>query len=517
MKPELFLSLKHYDKKNLTSDLLAGLMVAIIALPLSIALGLQSGATLQTGIMTAIVAGFFISFLGGSRFQIGGPTAAFVVIILGYLNDPQIGFAGLAIATIAAGVILILLGYFKAGGLVRYIPYPIVIGFTTGIGITLMTGQLKDLLGLKLPEGTGGEFLEKITAYIENIATISPWTLVIGALTIALIYIIPKINKKLPAAFCAIIIATLLTLAIDAIAGGNSGIATIGSTYGDVKAEFKLMDLSGLGHVSIGKLIVPAVIIAFLCAIESLLSATVADGMTGAEHNPNQELVGQGVANIASACLGGLPATGAIARTAAGINNGAKSPLTGIFHALFLLIMYVVLMPVVRFIPLAGLAAILITVSIHMANFPVFLCLAHFGIRDSIVLIVTCLLTVFFDLTYGVIGGFILCSILNIQNLVKPAKIVKEEEHNGEIIAKVEGRICFISVNKLIDYISKKIETCDKVTLDLETIDRIDVTSAERLSKLDKKLERKGKILAFTHSNTAVQGRYDRFVREILK
>lgn len=517
MKPELFTSLKHYDKKDLTSDLLAGLMVAIIALPLSIALGLQSGATLQTGIMTAIVAGFFISLLGGSRFQIGGPTAAFVVIILGYLNDPEIGFAGLAIAGIAAGVILIVLGYVKAGGLIRYIPYPIVIGFTTGIGITLLTGQLKDLFGMTLPEGAGSEFIEKIAAYVQSIGTTNLWTLSIGAITIALIYLIPKINKKLPAAFCAIIIATLLTLAIEAFTGGNAAIATIGSTYGEVKAEFKWMNLSNISHVNIGKLIVPAVIIAFLCAIESLLSATVADGMTGAEHNPNQELVGQGVANIASALAGGLPATGAIARTAAGINNGAKSPLTGIFHALFLLVMYVVLMPVVRFIPLTGLAAILITVSIHMANFPVFLRLATFGIRDSIVLIVTCLLTVFFDLTYGVIGGFILCALLNISNLLKPARIVSESLDENGITARIEGRVCFISVNRLHAYVNQKAHEYDQVTLDFEKIDRIDVTSAERLAKLDRKLEGKGKTLVFLHEKSAVQSRYDRFVREILK
>ena len=515
MKPELFNSLKGYKRSYLINDLMAGLMVAIIALPLSIALGLQSGATLQTGIITAIVAGFFISLLGGSRFQIGGPTAAFVVIILGYLSDPQIGFTGLAIAGIIAGVLLILMGVFKAGGLVRYIPYPIVIGFTTGIGITLLTGQLKDLLGLTLPAGTGSEFAHKVAAYVENISTMNVWTAIVGVVTIALIYIIPKINKKIPAAFCAIIIATFLTMAIEAITGG-AGIATIGSTYGDVKAEFNLLDLSGIASVNFGKLIVPALIIAFLCAIESLLSATVADGMTGAEHNPNQELVGQGVANIASALCCGLPATGAIARTAAGINNGAKSPLTGIFHAIFLLVMYVVLMPVVKFIPLTGLAAILITVSIHMANFRVFARLATFGVRDSFVLIVTCLLTVFFDLTYGVIGGFILCTLINLGNIIHPAKVTAEEDENGRIVAHVEGKVCFMSINRLHDYAAQKAADHEKVTLDLENVDRIDVTSAERLAKLEKKLQGKGKTLELSHTARAVEKRYGRFVKEIL-
>ena len=462
-----------------------------------------------------IVAGFFISLLGGSRYQIGGPTAAFVVIILGYLQNPDIGVSGLAIATVAAGVILIILGYLKAGSLVRYIPYPIVIGFTTGIGITLMTGQLKDLLGLTLPDGTGSEFLHKIAAYAENISTVNFYTLLVGAVTIALIYLLPKVSKKIPASFVAILAATLLTLLIDFLTGGASNISTIESTYGNVKAEFKLIDLSGIANVKIPSLIMPAVVIAFLCAIESLLSATVADGMTGSTHSSNQELVGQGAANIFSALLGGLPATGAIARTAAGINNGAKSPLTGIFHALFLLVMYVVLMPVVKFIPLTGLAAILITVSIKMANFPVFIRLSTFGIRDTIVLIVTCLLTVIFDLTYGVIGGFALCLILNARNIIKPVKITEEKAEGKTLTLKAEGRVYFISVCRLIDRIEKSAADFDEFILDFKNIDRIDVTSVERLAKLDKALNRTGKNLKIINGAAAVDHRYTRFVNEI--
>lgn len=516
MKPELLRSLKDYRREYLVSDLMAGLMVAIIALPLSIALGLQSGVTLQTGIVTAIVAGFFISLLGGSRYQIGGPTAAFVVIILGYLTDPSIGAAGLALATIAAGALLIALGFLKAGALVRYIPYPIVIGFTTGIGITLLTGQIKDLLGLTLPAGTGSEFVAKLAAYAQNIGTLNPWTLLVGAVTLALIYLLPRIHAKIPASFCAIIAATLLSMAIDALTGGQSGIATIQSTYGDVKAEFHLLSLSGLESVSIGKLIVPACVIAFLCAIESLLSATVADGMTGTAHDSNQELVGQGVANIASALMGGLPATGAIARTAAGINNGAKSPLTGVFHAIFLLVMYVVLMPVVKYIPLTGLAAILITVSIRMANFPVFLRLIPFGVRDGIVLLVTCLLTVFLDLTYGVIGGFVLCALINVHNIVRPARVTGEVCEDATLTAKVEGAVYFISVNRLTEYVRKQAESYDTIALDLAGVRRIDVTSAERLSKLAHGLRRQGKTLMLARPCAAVNRRYARFVKEIL-
>lgn len=515
MGPELFRALRTYDKKDLPRDLMAGLMVAIIALPLSIALGLQSADSLQRGILTAIVAGFFISLLGGSRYQIGGPTAAFVVIILGYVNDPAIGLTGLGLATVGAGVLLIILGFCRAGKLVRYIPYPIVIGFTAGIGVTLLVGQLKDLTGLTLPEGTGGGFVDKITGLARGAATTDWWTLGVGAVTVALIYLIPKLSKKLPAAFCAVVVATLVTLCLNAFAG--AGIATIGSTYGDVKAEFFTIDLGGLGSVDYGKLVVPAIIIAFLCAIESLLSATVADGMTGAEHDPNQELVGQGAANIASALCGGLPATGAIARTAAGINSGAKSPLTGVFHALFLLVMYLALMPVMKFIPLAGLAAILITVSIHMANFPAFARLATFDVRDTVVLLATFLLTVFFDLTYGVVGGFVLACLVNLPNLVAPLKIGPEEDTPQGLRAGLEGKLCFLSVVKLCDYAEGQAQSHDRVILDFSTIESMDVTAAERLGKLERKLRARGKTLTLEGLAGPAWARYERFVKELLK
>ncbi len=507
MRPELLRALKTYDKRDLPRDLMAGLMVAIIALPLSIALGLQSGATFQQGILTAIVAGFCISAFGGSRYQIGGPTAAFVVIILGYLSDPDIGFAGLGLATLAAGALLIVLGFCRAGGLVRYIPYPIVIGFTAGIGVTLLVGQLKDLTGLTLPAGTGSGFVAKLGGLAQGIGTTNPWALAVGAVTIALIYLLPKLSKKLPAAFCAVILATLATLALNTWAG--AGIATIGSTYGDVKAEFYVMDFAGLGNVSYGKLIVPALVIAFLCAIESLLSATVADGMTGAEHDPNQELVGQGVANIASALCGGLPATGAIARTAAGINNGAKSPLTGVFHALFLLVMYLVLMPVMTFIPLTGLAAILITVAIHMANFPLFVRLATFGVRDGIVLLAAFLLTVFFDLTYGVIGGFMLCCLLNLPGLFHLAKAGED--------GAVRGEVCFLSAVGLCEHLSRQAREGETVELDLSAVARMDVTAAERLGKLRRKLAAQGKTVTLKGLSGAAAARLERFEREVLK
>ena len=373
MKPELFNSLKNYKKSNLLNDLLAGLMVAIIALPLSIALGIQSvpetvsSNGIQFGIITAIVAGFFISALGGSRFQIGGPTAAFVVILYSYIANPDIGILGLAIAGIMAGVILILMGFLKVGSVMRFFPYPITIGFTTGIGITLLVGQIKDLCGFT---SGGTEAIEKIISYFENISSFNIATFGVGLVGLACVIIIPKINKKIPSAFVALILCTIITLIINQFAG--TSVATIGSKYGDIRAGFFPIDFSSIESVKFSALIVPAIVIAFLCAIESLLSATVAAGMTNTSFNTNQELVGQGVANIFSSLLGGLPATGAIARTAAGIENGAKSPLTGVFHAVFVLLMYFALMDVVKYIPLCVFSAILISVAINMSRFKLF-------------------------------------------------------------------------------------------------------------------------------------------------
>ena len=298
MKPQLFNSLKNYKKSDLLHDLMAGLMVAIIALPLSIALGIQSvpaevsSRGIQFGIITAIVAGFFISALGGSKHQIGGPTAAFVVILFGYLADPKIGVLGLAIAGIMAGVLLMLMGAFKAGNVMKYFPYPITIGFTTGIGVTLLIGQLKDLCGF---DASGTEAIEKLVSYAQNISTFDLATFFVGVIGLACVIGLPKLSKKIPAAFVALIVCTGATLLLN---GLGAEIATIGSKYGEVKAGFFPVDFSGLGGIDFSALIVPAIVIAFLCAIESLLSATVASGMTGEPFDANQELVGQGAANI---------------------------------------------------------------------------------------------------------------------------------------------------------------------------------------------------------------------------
>ena len=513
MKPKLFESLKNYGKKDLFSDLLAGLMVAIIALPLSIALGIQSvpaevsSRGIQFGIITAIVAGFFISALGGSKHQVGGPTAAFVVILFGYLANPEIGVLGLAIAGIMAGVLLLLMGFFKVGSVMKFFPYPITIGFTTGIGVTLLIGQIRDFCGFN---ASGTEAVEKVLSYIENIGSFDLATFFVGVIGLACVIGIPKISKKIPAAFVALIVCTLATALLNGFAGAN--IATIGSKYGEVKAGFFPVDFSGLANVNFGALIVPAIVIAFLCAIESLLSATVASGMTGEPFDANQELVGQGAANIFSSLLGGLPATGAIARTAAGIENGARSPLAGMFHAVFVLIMYLALMDVVKFIPLAVFASILISVAINMSRFPLFAKLAKFGIRDVAVLLTTFVLTVLFDLTYGVLGGLAVSFIVNAKNLFKGLKIEKDETATTPTLV-VTGTLYFINANKLADAVEKEFENADNVTVDMRSIERIDETALEKIVALNKKIKSQGKNLDLVGYNEKICKRFDAFFK----
>ncbi|MBQ9709129.1 MAG: SulP family inorganic anion transporter [Clostridia bacterium] len=510
MKPQLFTSLKGYKIKDLPKDLFAGLMVAIIALPLSIALGIQSvpetiPGGIQFGIITAIVAGFFISALGGSRYQIGGPTAAFVVILFSYLSNPDIGVLGLAIATMIAGVILIVMGLLRCGNVMKFFPYPITIGFTTGIGITLFIGQIKDFCGFT---ASGTEAIEKIISYIENISTFDLATFGIGALGLLCVILLPKLNKKIPSAFVALIVCTLATYLLNTFA--NTEIATIGSRYGDIKAGFFPIDFSGISEVKFSALIVPSVVIAFLCAIESLLSATVAAGMTNTAFDANQELVGQGVANICSSLLGGLPATGAIARTAAGIENGAKSPLTGVFHALFLLLLYFALMSVVKLIPLAVFSAILMSVAINMSRFKLFARLTRFGVRDVIILIVTCVLTVAFDLTYGVLGGVAVTVLANVKNFKTGLKLSVE----GGVVFAV-GTLFFANANKLVGFVEKQLEDATSITVDLSEIQRIDETAIEKLSTLVKKTEAQGKAVEFIGANERVQHRLDKYLCKI--
>lgn len=513
MKPELINSLKGYKPKNLINDVLSGLLVAIIAMPLSIALGLQSvpdsiGGGIQMGIITAIIAGFIVSAFGGSRFQIGGPTAAFVGIIFGYLSDPEIGLIGLQIATIIAGIILLLLGVLKLGSLVKYIPYPIIVGFTSGIGVTLLVGQIKDFCGF---DSNGVDFIEKIIGFITAIKTFNLASFLIGVGVLLTIYILKKVNNKIPGAFIAIILFTIINILI----GGESlGVKTIGSKYGDIKAEFEVIDFSLIFNVNFLKLILPAIVIAFLGALESLLSLTVADGMSKLKSDVNQELLGQGLANIGSAFCGGLPATGAIARTSANISSGAKSSLAGVFHAVFMLIMYFALMGVIKFIPLCALGAVLISVAIKIMDVKLFVKLSKFGIRDSIILFLTMLLTVFTDLTYGVLGGLALSFILNAKNLKTPFKVELIKDGDNKV-HKVSGELFFLTANKMCNVITKQFESEDKIIIDFSNVNRIDSTTIEKLSKLSLNAKNQGKVLEIIGCNEVVKSRIQKYFNNI--
>ncbi len=509
MKNQLLHTLKNYKPSYLVPDILSGLLVAIIALPLSIALGLQSVPAdlpangLRMGIITAIIAGFVISAFGGSKFQIGGPTAAFVVIIFNYLANPEIGLLGLQISTIMAGVILILMGITKCGNLVKFIPYPIVVGFTTGIGITLMAGQFKDFARINV---TGSGFIEKIITLFTNINTFHLPTFLMGVLALVIIVLIKKINKKLPSAFIAVIICSVIGMFVTK----KYNIATIGSTYGKITASFDVMKFSGLGKVNFGKLIMPSIIIAFLGGLESLLSATVADGMSRTKHAPNTELVGQGLANISSALLGGLPATGAIARTSANITSGAKTALSGIFHSIFILIMYFALMDLVGYIPLAVLSAILINVAYGICNFKLFYKILRFGVRDDCILVVTCLLTVFFDLTYGVIGGLVLTIAINLINIKKNLHI-EEIIEEGKDTLILTGSLYFISINKFIATATKSIENNKKLYIDFKDVESIDATAMQKLIKFNQQCKKHGGDLEFINYNEVINNRLNKY------
>ena len=360
-KPKLFSTFKNgYNKQTLVQDLLAGIIVGIVALPLAIAFGIASGASPEAGILTAIVAGFLISFFGGSKVQIGGPTGAFIVIVYGIIQ--QYGMSGLAIATFMAGAFLILMGVLHLGTIIKYIPYPIVVGFTSGIALTIFATQIKDLFGLQIESVPAG-FLDKWAVYFQHFDTVNWWTLLIGVCSILVIVFTPKISRRIPGSLVAIILMTVVALILKNL--GISGIETIGDRF-TISSSLPQPEVPRLNWETITRLAQPAMVIAMLGAIESLLSAAVADGVIGDRHDSNQELVAQGIANMVSPLIGGIPATGAIARTMTNINNGGRTPVAGIAHAVVLALIYLFLMPLVQYIPMSCLAGVLVVVSYNM-------------------------------------------------------------------------------------------------------------------------------------------------------
>lgn len=436
--PRLLSELRHYNKAKFAADLMAGLIVGIVALPLAIAFGIASGVSPSQGILTAIIGGFIVSALGGSRVQIGGPTGAFIVIIYGIVSDPNLGLSGLMLATMLAGIFLILLGVCHLGTIIKFIPYPIVVGFTSGIAVTIFTTQIKDLFGLTIAGKMPGDFLSKWLVYFQNFDTVDWVTTAIGVLSIVIIALTPKVSKKVPGSLVAIIVMTIGVYFLNTYT--DMKVLTIGDQFGEIKASIPSLQVPNLSWESVKSLFPTAMVIAVLGAIESLLSATVADGVCGDHHNSNQELIGQGVANLCTPLFGGIPCTGAIARTMTNINNGGRTPVAGIIHAAVLLVIFLVLMPLAAYIPMSCLAGVLVIVSYNMSGWRTFMQLMKNPKSDVIVLFITFLLTVIFDLIIAIEVGLLIACLLFMKRMAESTqiKVIADEiDPNDETDAEV--------------------------------------------------------------------------------
>ena len=425
-KPKLLSTLKNYSKENFMADLMAGIIVGIVALPLAIAFGIASGVSPEKGIITAIVAGFIISLLGGSKVQIGGPTGAFIVIIYGIIQE--YGINGLTVATLMAGVLLILLGVFKLGAVIKFIPYPIIVGFTSGIALTIFTTQIADIFGLQFGgEKVPGDFIGKWLLYFKHFDTVNWWNAIVSFASVFIIAITPKFSKKIPGSLVAIVLVTLVVYLMKTY-GGITCIDTIGDRF-TIQSQLPDAVVPELNWEAIKNLFPVAITIAVLGAIESLLSAAVADGVIGDRHDSNTELIAQGVANVVTPIFGGIPATGAIARTMTNINNGGKTPIAGIIHAVVLLLILLLLMPLAQYIPMACLAGVLVIVSYNMSGWRTFKALLKNPKSDVSVLLITFFLTVIFDLTIAIEWGLVLACVLFMRRVMETTEIsvIKDE------------------------------------------------------------------------------------------
>ena len=436
-KPKLLTSLKNYSKENFMADLMAGIIVGIVALPLAIAFGIASGVSPEKGIITAIVAGFIISLLGGSKVQIGGPTGAFIVIIYGIIQEYGVG--GLTIATLIAGILLILLGVFKLGAVIKFIPYPIIVGFTSGIAVTIFTTQIGDVLGLTetvldangqeilVPLKTPGDFIGKWLAYFKHMHTVNWWNAIVSIASVLIIALTPRFSKKIPGSLVAIVVMTIVVYLMK-MYGGITCIDTIGDRF-IIQSELPDAVVPELNWDAIRNLFPVAITIAVLGAIESLLSAAVADGVIGDRHDSNTELIAQGIANVVAPIFGGIPATGAIARTMTNINNGGRTPIAGIIHAGVLLLILLFLMPLAQYIPMACLAGVLVIVSYNMSGWRTFRALMKNPKSDVSVLLITFFLTVIFDLTIAIEVGLVIACVLFMRRVMETTEIsvIKDE------------------------------------------------------------------------------------------
>lgn len=507
LKPMLLTSLKNYNRSQFVKDVTAGIIVAIIALPLSIALALASGVGPEAGIFTAIVAGFVISALGGSSVQIAGPTAAFATIVAGIVAKN--GMDGLIIATILAGVFLILMGLCHFGSLIKFIPYTITTGFTSGIAVTIVIGQLKDFFGISYPDGVKPiETTEKLKAFFENFSTFSLDALIVGGVSLAILILAPYVLKKVPGSLPAVIVGILMVKFLPL------KVATIGNLY-TISNSLPTLHIPSMNLSMIGDALPNAFTIAVLAAIESLLSCVVADGMINGKHRSDMELVAQGAGNIASALFGGIPATGAIARTAANIKNGGRTPIAGIVHSITLVIVLVVLMPFAGMIPMPTIAAILFVVAYNMCQWRTFVHLIRTAPKsDIIVLLTTFILTVVFDLVVAIEIGMVLACLLYIKRMSEETHVDSwtyvdddtpdVDEHLRRLplqirVYEITGPLFFGAADAIEHIVVKDFTTC--LILRMRSVPALDSTALNALQNLTKVCESKGITLVFSHVN----------------
>lgn len=516
--PKLVTTLKTYDRQQFTSDLTAGIIVGIVALPLAIAFAIASGVTPDRGLYTAIIAGFIISVLGGSRVQIGGPTGAFVVIVYGIVQ--QYGIDGLLIATIMAGVILIGLGLSRLGSAIKFIPYPVVIGFTTGIALIIFSSQIKDLLGLRMGD-VPAEFLEKWTAYAEHLGTLSPAAAGVAAVALAIIVLWPRVSRRIPGPFVAIVVTTMLVRLL------GIEVETLGSRYGELSFALPAPSLPHVDLATVVALIGPAFTIALLGGIEALLSAVVADGMIGARHRSNMELVAQGAANIVTPLFGGIPATGAIARTATNIRNGGRTPVAGIVHALALLVITLFFARWTSWIPFATLAAILIVVAYHMSEWRAFRSQFSAPRSDLAVMITTFALTVLVDLTVALQVGMVLAAFLfmkrmsevtNVQAVTRefddpadpystdPNRVRRRLLPPGVEVYEINGPFFFGAAKSFQEQVEAVLGKPSVLILRMRNVPAMDSTAMHALAEVVRRARRSGTmvLLSDVHSQPMI-------------
>src|SRR5438045_1246335 len=499
--PKFFTTIQDYDREQLTRDVIAGVIVGVVALPLAIAFAIASGLPPERGLYTAIVAGFLISLLGGSRVQIGGPTGAFVVIVSGIVQ--QHGVDGLIIATLMAGFILVAFGVLRLGAAIKFIPYPVTIGFTSGIALIIFSSQIRDLLGLEM-QSVPSAFLPKWDAYVHAFDTVNPWALLVAVATLAIIVVWPRISTRIPGPFVALLATTVLAQLF------HLPVETIGARFGAIHASLPGPEIPRLSLAVIRALAGPAFTIALLAAVESLLSAVVADGMIGGRHRSNMELVAQGVANIVSPIFGGMPATGAIARTATNVKNGGRTPIAGMTHAVTLLLITLFFGRWAARIPLATLAAILVVVAFHMSEWRTFISEFRAPKSDVAVLLTTFLLTVLWDLTVAIEVGMVLAAFLFMRRMAEvtnisvltheftdpvddfehdPNAVGRRAIHDGVQVYEITGHFVFVSAEMFKDRVARIAGKPKVLILRLRHVPAIDSTGLHDLRELVQRIK----------------------------